>query len=73
MRFSMTDNAAAVLRRAVHERFVVGKYEAGRMLGWGRSATDAAVQAGQMPIIDGPKQTVPTAWLRRQLQLDRDP
>lgn len=58
------------LRRAVMECLTLPKYTAGRVLGWGRRATDQAVAAGKMPVIDGPKQAVPTAWLRRQLQLD---
>jgi hypothetical protein len=24
-----------------------------------------------LPIIDGPKQSVPTAWIRKQLQIDQ--
>jgi hypothetical protein len=58
------------LRRAVKERLTLPKYQAGKALGWGRRATDQAVAAGQMPVIDGPKQPVPTAWIRKQLQIE---
>ena len=57
------------LRRAVQERLTLPKYQAGRLFGWGRRATDKAVAEGQLPIIDGPKQAVPTAWLRQPLQI----
>jgi hypothetical protein len=64
---------AAALRRAIQERLTVPKYQAGRMLGWGRRVTDAAVRDGKMPVIDGGmKQTVPTAWIRRQLQIESE-
>jgi hypothetical protein len=53
----------------IRERLAVGKYKAGKALGWGRRATDAAIKAGAMPIIAGPKPTVPTSWLRQQLRL----
>ena len=62
----------AELRRQIFERLALPKYKAGRALGWGRHATDAAVEAGAMPVIDGPKQTVPTEWLRQKLQLSGD-
>jgi hypothetical protein len=59
------------IQRAVMERLTVPKYWAGRALGWGRRATDAAVAGGKMPILDsGLKETVPTAWLRKQLQIE---
>jgi hypothetical protein len=63
----MTDKE---LEREIQEKLTLGKYKAGRALGWGRRVTDEAVAAGKMPIIDGPKQTVPTSWLRKQLGLD---
>jgi len=53
----------------IRQRLAVGKYKAGKALGWGRRATDAAIKAGVMPIIAGPKPTVPTSWLRQQLRL----
>jgi hypothetical protein len=59
----------AELRRAVKERLTLPKYRAGQALGWGRRLTDKAVKAGQMPVIDGPKPTVPTSWLRQKLQI----
>jgi len=59
------------IQRAVMERLAVPKYWAGRALGWGRRATDAAVAEGKMPVIDsGLKETVSTAWLRKQLQIE---
>jgi len=64
----MTHNA---IEREIRHKLAVGKYKAGRALGWGRRATDAAVAAGQMPIIPGPKPTVPTSWLRKQLGLTK--
>jgi hypothetical protein len=57
------------LRRAVKERLTLPKYQAGKALGWGRRATDQAVAAGKMPVIDGPKETVSTEWLRQKLQI----
>ena len=48
------------------------KYKAGRIFGWGRRATDQAVRDGHLKVIDGPKQVVSTAWIRRQLQIDAD-
>jgi hypothetical protein len=60
----------ATLRRALLTRLTMPKYQAGRIFGWGRHATDQAVKDGQLPIIDGPKQSVPTAWIRKQLQID---
>jgi hypothetical protein len=35
----------------IRQRLAVGKYKAGKALGWGRRATDAAIRAGAMPII----------------------
>jgi hypothetical protein len=64
----MTDKE---IERDIRRRLAIGKYKAGRALGWGRRATDAAVAAGQMPIIPGPKETVPTSWLRKQLGLTK--
>ena len=59
------------LRRAVKERLTLPKYLAGRALGLGRRATDQAVAEGSMPIIRcGPKETVPTEWLRKKLQIE---
>jgi hypothetical protein len=61
----------AEIQQAVMERLTVPKYWAGRALGWGRRATDVAVAEGKMPVIDsGLKETVPTAWIRRQLQIE---
>jgi hypothetical protein len=59
----------AELLLAVRERPTLSKYRAGRLLGWGRRVTDAAVRSGSLPVIDGPRQMVPTEWLRRQLQI----
>ena len=64
----MKDNDA--VRQALLKNFTVGKYQAGRLFGWGRRATDRAVAEGKLPVIDGPKQAVPTAWLRKQLQME---
>jgi hypothetical protein len=58
------------LMRAIRTEPVLPKYQAGRVFGWGRRATDQAVREGQLPIIPGPKEAVPTAWIRRQLRLD---
>ena len=58
------------IQRAVIERLSVPKYWAGRVLGWGRRATDMAIADGKLPVIDGPRQAVSTAWLRKQLQID---
>lgn len=58
------------LRQALLKNFTVGKYQAGQVLGWGRRATDKAVAEGKTPVIDGPKPTVSTAWLRKQLQME---
>jgi hypothetical protein len=57
------------LRRAVKEYLTLSKYQAGKALGMGRRATDQAVAEGKMPVI-GPKETVPTAWIRKQLQIE---
>jgi hypothetical protein len=65
----MTDDE---LRKALHDHLSVPKYVAGRALGWGRRVTDAAHESGQMPVIDGPKPVVATAWLRRKLHLEDD-
>jgi hypothetical protein len=62
----------AALRRAVRTKLTVPKYQDGRALGWGRRATDAAVRSGKLPVIEGPKEVVSTAWLRRQLQLEEE-
>ena len=59
----------AELRRQILERLALPKYKAGRALGLGRHATDLAVEAGAIPVIDGPHQTVPTEWLRQKLQI----
>jgi hypothetical protein len=61
----------AALTKALHERLTVPKYLAGRIFGWGRRATDQAVEDGKLPVIDGPKQSVSTAWIRKQLQLEQ--
>ena len=58
------------LLQALQRQPTLPKYKAGRVLGWGRRLTDQAVRDGQMPIIPGPKDNVPTAWIRRQLQID---
>jgi hypothetical protein len=60
------------LIEAIQTRPTVPKYKAGRALGWGRRATKQAVLDGKMPVIEGPKakESVPTAWLRRQLQIE---
>lgn len=63
----MIDDA---LRRALYEELALPKYKAGRVLGWGRRTTDNAHESGKMPVIDGPKPTVSTAWLRKQLHLE---
>jgi hypothetical protein len=63
----MIDDA---LRKALHDQLALPKYRAGKALGWGRRATDAAHESGRLPVIDGPKPTVPTAWLRKQLHLE---
>jgi hypothetical protein len=61
----------AATHRALLTRLTMPKYQAGRIFGWGRRATDQAVKDGQLPIIDGPKQSVPTAWIRKQLQIEQ--
>jgi hypothetical protein len=44
---------------------------AGQSLGYGRNATYAAAARGEIPTLDvGRLKRVPTAWLRRTLQLD---
>ena len=60
------------LRQALLMNFTVGKYEipSRQVLGWGRRTTDKAVAEGKMPVIDGPKPTVSTAWLRKKLQME---
>jgi hypothetical protein len=60
------------LMRALECEPTLPKYKAGRVFGWGRRATDQAVRDGQLKVIDGPKQVVSTAWIRRQLQIDAD-
>jgi len=67
MFLAMSDND---IESVIRQRLAVGKYKAGRAFGWGRRATDAAIKAGAMPIIAGPKPTVPTSWLRQQLRLN---
>jgi len=69
MRMRKTTKA---LMRAVQTEPVVGKYLAGRVFGWGRRATDEAIRQGQLPIIDGPKPIVATAWIRKQLQIESE-
>jgi len=64
----MTDEE---LEREIRRKLTIPKYKAGRALGWGRRGTDDAIATGKMPIIDGPKQTVPTSWLRKQLGLSK--
>jgi len=61
------------IEREIREKLALGKYRAGRALGWGRRATDAAVEAGHMPVIRGARPTVPTSWLRAQLRLTIEP
>lgn len=58
------------LMLALQREPTLPKYKAGRVFGWGRRATDKAVAEGKLPIIDGPKPAVPTAWLRKQLQME---
>ena len=59
------------LRRALFTELTVGKYEGGRLLGLGRRATNIAAEQGQIPIIGKDKiQRIPTAWLRRKLELE---
>jgi hypothetical protein len=60
------------LMRALQHQPTLPKYKAGRIFGWGRRATDQAVRDGQVKVIDGPRQVVSTAWIRRQLQIDAD-
>jgi hypothetical protein len=55
------------LRRALMTRMASPKYQAGKCMGWGRVLTDKAEEAGQLPIIPGPKKTVATSWLKQQL------
>jgi hypothetical protein len=64
-------NDAAAIRMALRTQLTVPKYQAGRIFGWGRRVTDQAVVAGQLPIIDGPKQSVSTEWIRKQLQIEQ--
>lgn len=58
------------LMLALQREPVLSKYEAGRVFGWGRRATDHAVRDGQLKIIDGPRQVVSTAWIKRQLEIE---
>jgi hypothetical protein len=60
------------LMRALQREPTLPKYQAGRVFGWGRRATDQAIRDGQLKVIDGPKQVVATAWIRRQLQIEPD-
>ena len=60
------------LMLALQREPTLPKYKAGRVFGWGRRATDQAVRDGQLKIIDGLKQVVSTAWIRKQLQIDAD-
>jgi hypothetical protein len=55
----------------IRRKLTLPKYQAGRALGWGRRVTDAAIEEGKMPIIDGPKPRVATSWLREQLRLSK--
>jgi hypothetical protein len=64
----MTDEE---LEQEIRRKLTMPKYKAGRALGWGRRVTDAAVAAGIMPVINGPKPRVPTTWLREQLGLSK--
>lgn len=64
-----TKNLKALMQ-ALERQPTMSKYAAGQIFGWGRRATDQAVRDGHLKIIDGPKQAVPTAWIRRQLQLE---
>jgi len=69
MRRARREPSIADLLQAVRERPTLPKYRAGRLLGWGKRGTDAAVRSGSLPIIDGPRPMVPTEWLRQQLQI----
>jgi hypothetical protein len=59
----------AKIERQIRNRLAVPKYQAGQAFGWGRRATDEAIKSGAMPLIDGPKPRVSTAWLRAKLGL----
>lgn len=55
------------------ERPVLSVEEAGRILGLGRSASYEAVRKGEIPSLRlGRRRVVPTAALRRLLELDVD-
>jgi hypothetical protein len=60
------------LMREVRDKPTLPKYKAGRVIGWGRRATDQAARNGQMPIIDGPRPVVPTSWIRKQLGIETE-
>jgi hypothetical protein len=56
------------IRRALDTRLALPLIPAGRALGLGRRKTKAAAAAGQIPLTS--TGSVPTVWLRQQLQLD---
>ena len=56
-----TMKEAKALMAALQREPVLPKYQAGRVFGWGRRATDQAVRDGHLQVIDGPKPVVSTA------------
>jgi hypothetical protein len=59
----------AELMVMVREQPTMRKYWAGRLLNWGERSVDLAIESGDMPVIAGPKDVVPCAWLREVLRL----
>ena len=59
------------LQRAIKERPTLPKYQAGKALGLGRRLTDQFVADGKMPVV-GPREAVPTEWLRQVLQIQSE-
>jgi hypothetical protein len=62
------------LQQLLRDELTVSIPDAGRILGFGRDTSFAAARAGKIKTIRlGNKMRVPTAWLRRQLELEPTP
>jgi hypothetical protein len=63
--------ARKTLRTVLAEEVSVPVQVAGAMLGIKRSSAYSAIRSGELPHVKiGRRIAVPTAWLRRQLQID---
>jgi hypothetical protein len=59
------------IRKLLDDNLTVSVPEAGKILGFGRNSSFAAAHAGEIKTLRfGRLLRVPTAWLRRKLELD---